>query len=1092
MSDAQGGPRRRGMSVAPLSSGQQRLWFLDRFEAVPGLYSVPGVLRMGPTDPAVLERALNELVRRHESLRTTFAVVNGRPVQVVAPAGRLPLPVDDLAAVPPAEREAAVARAAAAEVARPFDLARGPLFRARLLRLSPAEHVLLLCMHHIVSDGWSLNVVFRELRELYPAFALGLPSPLPEPELQYADFAEWQREHLAAGALRGQLEWWMEALRDAPAFLELPADRPRPAVQGFRGAVHPLAIDPGVAEGVRSLAREEGATPFMVLLAAFQALLHRYSGQDDLVVGSPIAGRTRRQTEGTVGFFVNTLALRARFGGDPSFRALLRQVKETTLGAYAHQDLPFERLVEEMAPERSLARNPLVQVMFTFQNTPGVSGASVLSDPDPEDAARTGATTAKFDLMLFLGETREGLGGGLEYRTDLFDPATAARMAGHLCVLLAGAVAHPDRRVSALPLLRAEERAALLAASRAAPARTEACVHRGFAAQAARTPGAVAVAAADGTLTYARLAARAGALARRLRALGVGPDVPVAVCLERSALGVTALLAVLEAGGACVPLDPAYPAERLAFMRADAGARLVLTRAALRASVAAPGVRVIALDEAPAEDEGWAEVAGGAEPGPESLAYVVYTSGSTGRPKGVALPHRTLAALVAWQLEGAGAPARTLQLAPVSFDVSLQETFVALCSGSTLVVAPEEARRDPRVLLRLLDQAAVERLFLPPSILHLLAAAPAGAPVPGALREVVSAGDALRVTDAVAAFFGRLPGAVLRNQYGPSETHVVTEQVLDGVPAGWPALVPLGRPVAGAAAYVLDGAGSPVPAGVAGELYLGGPGVARGYHGRPALTAERFVPDPFGAPGGRLYRTGDRARRRADGVLEFLGRVDRQVKVRGFRVEPGEAEAALLRHPAVRDAAVDVRSDASGEHALVAWVLPAPGTPAPAAAELRGFLARSLPEHMVPSVFVPVDALPLTPSGKVDRRALPDPSAARAPSSAPFVAPRTQVEAAVADAWREVLGVERVGVNDGFFDLGGHSLLAVQVLSRVQERTGVEVPIREFFEAPTVAALTVAIVRGEAARVDGALTAALLDELRALSEEEVEALLAAP
>ena len=1045
-------PRRR----APLSFGQQRLWFLNRLQPGTPLYNIPVALRMGPTDPAVLQRVLDEVVRRHESLRTTFALEEGKPVQVVAPGMRVELPVEDLSSRP--DREAEAARRAADDAVQPFDLEEGPLFRARLLRLSPSDHVLLLCMHHVVSDGWSLNVLFREMGALYPAFAMGRPSPLPEPELQYADYAQWQREHLSGAPLQELLGWWEGELAGAPTLLELPSDRPRPAVQSFRGGVHPLSLSPAVADGLRALARQEGATLFMVLLAAFQALLHRYSGENDLLVGSPIAGRTRRQTEEMIGFFVNTLVLRARFTKGLTFRELVRQVKETTLGAYAHQELPFERLVEALAPERSLAHNPLVQVVFSFQAAP--PGGPLPSAPGSSDTPGFGAGIAKWDLMLFLAETTQGLAGGVEYAADLFDAPTMERMALHLQTLLVSAAAEPDRAVDALPLLGAAERRMLLrdwaGRKRELP---EGSVDRLFAEQAARTPGNTAVLADDETLTYAELNRRANRIAWQLRAMGVGPGVAVGLCLERNARLAAALLGILKSGGTYVPMDPAYPAERLAYMLEDARVAVLVTESAHAAALPPHAARTLRLDV----DAARLAVQPGTDPppaaDPAASAYIIYTSGSTGRPKGVALDGRGFLNLCLWYVDECGMTeaTRSLLMVPIGFDAALKNVVAPLLVGGASVLTAAELVDAP-ALLAAIEEREVTTINCAPSLFYPLleyAARANYAPL-ASMRELALGGEAPLLARLRPWLTRHDCRCRLLNIYGPTEctdiaaSHAATRAEVEGA-----ATLPAGRPIPNATCYVLDGEMAPQPVGVPGELYIGGVGVAQGYLNRPELSAAAFAPDPF-APGGRLYRTGDRARWRPDGTLEYMGRLDHQVKVHGVRVEPAEVEAVLRRHPALAEAAVVARPDAAGAMQLVGYVV-ARGGEAPTSTALRAFLREALPEPVIPSAFVALDALPLTPNGKVDRRALPAPDGARPELESPYEAPRTPEEAAVAAIWQEVLAVERVGVNDRFFDLGGHSLLATQVLSRVLDTFGVELPLRVIFERPTVAGIAAAL-----------------------------------
>ncbi|HEX2190565.1 MAG TPA: amino acid adenylation domain-containing protein, partial [Longimicrobiaceae bacterium] len=1066
----------------PLSFAQRRLWFLEQLEPGAGRYNVLHPLRLrGPLDPPALRRALSEVVRRHEALRTRFLEEDGEPVQVVDAAAPVPLPVVDLGALPDAARGAEAVRLAARELPRPFDLARGPLFRVGLLRLDAAEWVLLLGMHHAVYDGWSAGVLTEEMSALYPAYAAGREPSLPEPPIQYADYAAWQRDRLAGEALDRQTAWWKERLADAPPFLELPTDRPRPAVAGARGATLRFGAPAETERALQALARAEGATHFMTLLAAWTLLLARYAGTEDVVVGTPIAGRTRQETEGVIGFFANTLAIRTDLSGGPTFRGLLGRVRETALGAYARQDVPFERLVEELGVERSLAHTPLFQVLFGLLDRDRGGRGPVRFGEVAVERLDPGEDVARVDLDLKLAEREDGLSGVLTYRAELWDHATMERMASHFRRLLQAAADAPDAPVAELEMLGDEERAQLVSAWNATDAEYPAglCVHHLFEAQARRTPDAVALRCAGRALTYAELDARADRLAADLGRRGVGPDSRVALSLERSPELMVALLATLKAGGACVPLDPSYPAERLAFMLADSGARVLLENGGAEHEVRSTELRQEVRTSYP----------GRHTPFPDSLVYVIYTSGSTGTPKGVALPHRALVNLVAWQEREWSGPraAATLQFAPVSFDVSFQEIFSCWAGGGTLVVAPEEARRDPAVLLELLESEGIERCFLPcVALQHLAEEAVARGVRPGRLREVHVAGEQLRVTDAVREWFRGL-GARLHNHYGPSETHVATRLTLGGGADGWPALPGIGRPIANARAHVLDRGLGLLPAGVPGELCLGGACLARGYLDRPGATAERFVPDPFaGEPGARMYRTGDRVRRLADGTLEFLGRLDQQVKVRGFRVEPGEVEAALEGHPDVREAVVTVRGDAPGDRRLAAYVVAEDGA-APGADALRAHLRERLPEYMVPAPVTVLERLPLTPSGKVDRRALPAPDASA--GRAGHVAPRTPTEEKVARIWAEVLEVERVGVHDGFFHLGGHSLLATRVASRVRAAFGIELPVRAIFEAPTVAGLAEHVDAAVRAGVEEWELAEELERLEGLTDEEIATLL---
>ncbi|HEX7241006.1 MAG TPA: amino acid adenylation domain-containing protein, partial [Longimicrobiaceae bacterium] len=1032
----------------PLSFAQQRLWLVHQLEPESPAYNMPSALRLrGALDPRAMRAGLHELARRHEALRTTFAERDGAPVQVVHPAAPVPLALVDLRALPAAEREAEAGRLGEAEALRPFDLARGPLLRALLVRLGEDDHVLCFTLHHAVGDGWSMDVLVREVSALYTAFSRGEASPLPELPVQYADFTVWQRSWLSGDVLEAQLAYWRDRLAGAPALLELPTERPRPPVHEGRGDLVDFDLPPETTRALASLARREGATTFMALLAAWSALLARWSGQDDVVVGSPIAGRTRAEVEGLIGFFANTLVLRTDLSGSPTFRDLLARVRETTLGAYQHQDLPFERLVEELAPQRSLSHTPLFQVLLVLQNT---GPADLRLGPLEAHPLDSEFSIAKFDLTFALAEREDRLAGALSYRTALWGRAAVERMLGHFGALLEAAVADPDRRVHEMDLLPAAEREQVLRAWNATDAAypLEGGLAALFEGQAARTPDATALVFRDRSLTYAGLDRESARLAARLRDLGAGSDARVGLCVERGLEMVVGLLAILRAGAAYVPLDPAYPAERLEYMLEDAGCGTLLTLDALRPRLPGFAGSVVLLD-APVADAAPAPRAPGSSraPSPDGLAYVIYTSGSTGRPKGVAMTQRPLLNLLSWQLRqwGGRPAARTLQFASISFDVSFQEIFSTLATGGTLVLVPGEARTDLAALARLAEEERIERIFLPFIALHHLAEAAVEQGIaPGSLREVVTAGEQLRVTEPIRRWLGAIPGCVLVNQYGPSETHVVSALALGGEPRSWPLLPSIGAPVANTQLYVLDRALAPAPLGVPGELFLGGDSLARGYLGRPELTAEKFVPDPYGRPGARLYRTGDRARWLGTGEVEFLGRVDQQVKVRGFRIEPGEVEAALEEHPGVREALVYVREDAPGERRLVGYVVAEEEV---GAEELRGHLAGSLPEYMVPSAFVVLDAFPLTPSGKIDRRSLPAPDAAEAGA---YVPPRTSTEEILAGIYAEVLRVERAGAGDDFFALGGHSLLGTRVVSRVHASLGVELPLRALFEAPTV------------------------------------------
>ncbi|HET7231440.1 MAG TPA: amino acid adenylation domain-containing protein, partial [Longimicrobium sp.] len=1059
----------RGVGPAPLSFAQERLWFLDRMEPGNAFYNLPNAVRLrGALDEAALERSLGEIVRRHEALRTTFAEVDGAPVQVIAPFGAFALPVEELPGLGEADREAAVRRRATEEATRPFDLLAGPLFRAALLRLDAEDHVLLLSMHHIVGDGWSTGVLFRELWALYDAYREGRDSPLAELPLQYADYAAWQREQLEGEVLDRQLAYWREQLSGAPALLELPADHPRPAVQTYRGATVSVELSPELLERLQALARGEGATLYMVLLGAFQVLLSKYSGSDDIVVGTPIAGRTRKELEELIGLFVNTLALRTGLAGDPSFREVLRRAREVTLGAYAHQEVPFEKLVAELQPERTLSHSPLFQVMFTLHNAGGPGGGLPGLKVSGVGAEHV---SVPFDLSLELAATPQGLRGGLYYSTDLFERGTAERMLGHLARLLEQVAADADVRLSRLALAGPEERAQVVVEwnRTARPFPREACIHQLFQSQAERTPGAAALVWGEAEVTYRELDARANQLAHHLAGLGVGPESRVGLRLERSVENVVATLAVLKAGGCCVPVDTSYPAERMELMLADSGVRILLSDGELAASATESGLHVIRLDQVAEALAAGPDHAPAANAWAENLAYVFYTSGSTGRPKGVMMAHREVVQYAACLPDTMplGPGDRVAQASNASFDAAVFEIWGALLNGATLVGIDRDVLLSAPLLGRALREREISHLYQTAALFNQHVREQVD--VYAGLRQLVFGAEAVGTESVRRMLRSGKPARVL-HEYGPTEATVwctleEVEEVAEDAPT-----VLIGLPVPNARAYVLDPAGEPLPVGVPGELCIGGDGVVRGYLGRPGLTAERFVPDPFAAePGGRMYRTGDRVRWRAEGKLEFMGRLDDQVKIRGFRIEPGEVEAAMAAYPGVREARVMMREDQPGDKRLVAYVVgdvEADG--------LRAHLRQSLPEYMVPQAIVTLDRLPLNANGKVDRKALPVPELA-SPEEA-YVAPRTPVEEVLAGIWAEVLRLERVGAEDSFFDLGGHSLLGTRVAARVRAVFGVELPLRAVFERPVLSALAAEIERlrgtGAAAGADDAIAPA--------------------
>ncbi len=1029
----------------PLSFAQQRLWFLDRLEPGGIAYNLATAVRLvGALDRGAFARALAEVVRRHESLRTTFDLALGDPVQVIGNGEREALPLLDLGGLAEPARQIETARLSREGARLPFDLAAGPLFRAALVAAGQEEHLFLLAMHHIVSDAWSLEVLTREISVLYASFRQGAASPLPELAIQYADFAAWQRSRLSGEVLASEIAFWRELLAGVPPLLELPGDRPRPSLKASAGAIRSFALSPDLVEALQVFSRQQGATLFMTLLAVFQALLSRHSGQRRLAIGTPIAGRAHLASEDLIGLFVNTLVLPGDLSGEPSFAAHLGRTRRTTIRAFAHQDLPFEKLVEELQPERDLSRTPLFQVMLALQNTPvaPLAAPGLLLEPVAVEPG-----SEKFDLTLSLAERAGRLAGALSYRTDLFDETTIARLLRHFEVLLRAALESPESPLSRLPLLTPGERHELRVewndTRRAEPAAAHP-LPRLFAAQAARTPAAAALVGAAETLDYRELDGRANRLARHLRRRGVGPGARVGVLLERSPEMVVALLGVLAAGGAYVPLDPADPRPRLAFVAADARIDLLLTRQGLAADLAPAADRLLLLDAAAAEISRENPAALPLAVDGDDLAYVIYTSGSTGTPKGVQIPHRALVNFLLSMGErlGIGPADRLVAVTTPSFDIAALELFLPLLVGGCVVVATREETRDGRLLADRLAATRATVLQATPATWRLLLEA-GWTGQPG--LQALCGGEALPRSLAARLLDG---GEALWNLYGPTETTVWSTVSRVGAGDG---AVDLGRPIANTAAHLLDFDLEPLPIGVEGDLYLGGAGLSWGYLGRPDLTAERFIPDPFAdGPGGRLYRTGDRARHLPGGALDFRGRSDHQVKVQGFRIEPGEVEAALVALPAVREAAVVARGEGEDRH-LAAFMVPEPGQ-VPAAAELREALAGQLPRHMVPGTFTLLKELPQTPNGKVDRQALVVSAPGRA-AARPYARPRSVTELELVQLWEELLSARPIGIDDSFFELGGHSLLSVRLMMRIKSRWGRDLPLSTLFAAPTVRGL---------------------------------------
>jgi amino acid adenylation domain-containing protein len=1038
-----------------LSFAQQRLWFLDQLEPGSTAYIVPIALWLrGNLQAQALQQSLGEIIHRHEVLRTTFATQEGQPVQIIHPASLTPVIWVDLTALPESERLRWAQRLAQEDVENSFDLQRGPLLRVHLLRLATQEHVLLLTMHHAISDAWSREIWLHEFSTLYTGWVNNTPvmlSPLP---VQYADYALWQQQWLQQVVWQEQLDYWRQQLAGLTP-LELPTDHPRPPIQTFRGGQRQLLISAELGQQLQELAQQEGVTLFMVLLAAFQVLLARYTGQQDIAVGTPIANRSRQETEGLIGFFTNTLVLRSNLAGNPSFVDLLKRVRTTALEAYTHQSLPFEQVVEALQPQRDLQHSPLFQAMFILQHA--VHSPELLPNLIMEEFSLE-KVTAKFDLTLSLWESKQQLLSTIEYNTDLFEVTTIEHMLSHWQILLQALVHNPAQPVTMLSLWQPAPLQQMLQVWTGPQIATPAacCLHHLFEEQARRTPDACAIIAGEDHLSYCTVNEQAQRLAGHLRAQGVGPDQLVGLCLPRSSELLLGVLAILKAGGAYVPLDPAYPQQWLEQVSKQAGFRVLLTQKSLRQSLVGTADVLLCLEDCQYETTAVQEAA--ISSSPDQLAYVIYTSGSTGVPKGVAMPHRGLVNLIEWQRHRSTVDlhSRTVQFTSISFDVSCQELFATWSTGGSLVLIDQQTRQDSQLLLQCLSEQAIERLFLPFIALHHLAqvAQQQGTSLSGTLCEVITAGEQLQVSRSLSDFFKQLPECRLANQYGPAETHVVTAYQLSPDPTVWVHLPPIGTVLSNCRVYVLDEYLQPVPMGARGELYLGGIGIARGYWQRADLTAERFLPDPFSPDeGARFYRTGDQVRSLADGTLEFVGRRDQQVKVRGYRIELEQIEAVIREHPAIRAAVVGVQQVGIGDKRLIAYIERQGEFPL-TLLELRRYVGERLPEYMQPAGLVELDQLPLTASGKVDRRAL---------AKWEVTVERGNVEEGkethdelaelIRQVWQQVLQIEHIGVQENFFEIGGHSLLATQVMARIKKLVGVEIPLRVLFESPTVAGL---------------------------------------
>ncbi|MBE8969338.1 amino acid adenylation domain-containing protein [Nostocales cyanobacterium LEGE 12452] len=1057
--------------VFPTSFAQQRLWFLDQLAPGNPFYNVSTALHLtGSLNFTALKQTFNEIVRRHETLRTRFVMVEQQPVQAIAPSLTIPLPLIDLRNFDSRERDTRVQQIVTQEAQHPFNLTTGPLLRVKLLQLDEAEYLLLLNLHHIVADGWSIGVLIKELGVLYKALAgdkrclttsYSVSTLLPELPIQYADFAQWQREWLQGVAANGtsplqsQLVYWQKQLNGI-SVLNLPTDRLRPAVPSYRGAKQFLELPHSLTQALEALSYQEGVTLFMTMLAAFQTLLYRYTQQEDITVGSPIANRNRSELEGLIGFFVNSLVLRTDFSGNLTFRELLNRVREVTLGAYNHQDLPFEKLVEELHPERDLSYHPFFQVVFSLQNAP----IEALELPGLTlSLFEFDSKTAKLDLEFHLWQDLESLKGQMVYSTDLFDDTTITRMLGHFQTLLESIVANPEQQISDLSLLTVQERQKLLIDWNNTKREylENKCFHQLFEAQVEKTHDAIALNARsanalvfdDEQLSYKELNIRSNQLAHYLKKLGVVPDVLVGICVERSLVMIIALLGILKAGGAYLPLDPSLPQERLNFILEDAQVSVLLTQEKLLKHFEDFLNPIICIDK------DWATITQHSKENPSSvvksdnLAYVIYTSGSTGKPKGVLLQHQGLSNLAASQIDVFNIQpiSRILQFASLSFDASIFEIVMALQTGATLYLANKESLLPGQTLLQLLREKAITHVTLPPAVLAVLPTESLPA-----LQTVICAGESC--TDDIVKRWWNFQRQFF-NAYGPTEATVWSTVAEISTMGEKP---PIGRPIANTRIYILDKYLQPLPIGIIGELYIAGEGLAQGYLNHPELTIENFIPNPFSEKkGARLYKTGDLARYRPDGNIEFLGRIDNQVKIRGFRIELSEIETGLSQHQSVQKAVVIVKENVSGDKYLVAYIVPNVETQN-FSSLLRKFLKEKLPEYTIPKAFVMLNSLPLTASGKVDRLALTElDSPASRLRDKTFIAPRTPTESSLAKIWAEVLNIERVGIYDNFFDLGGDSLLTVRLLKQIHKQFESELPLSTLFLNPTIESLATAL-----------------------------------
>lgn len=1030
--------------VAPASYAQRRLWFLHELAPESTAYNMNAAVRLeGRVNVDALERTFNEIIRRHESLRTSFTTIDDELMQIVVPEQTLRIEQIDLTGAPEHEREDLIKAEIRCASERPFNFERNEALRISLLHLSDEESIMVVVMNHINSDGWSSGVLVREMAVLYEAFVNGEPSPLPELDVQYIDFAQWQSEWLTETVLQEQLEYWKETLGGRLPVLELPGDA-RPKRRTFEGANEQVRLPADLTAKLKDLSREHGSTLFMTLMAAFKLLLYRYTGQEDILVGTPVAGRTRPETENLIGFFVNTLVLRTEFSPELSFADVLARVRESALQAQMHADIPFEMLVEELHPERSLSQTPVFQSMFVYLNTPmpemKMAGLR-LTELDIEE------TASKFDICLTLKEKPSGLTGSLQYSTERFSRERMQRLMGHFEQLLEGIVADPNVSVSKLPLLTQGEREQILVEwnDTAAPIPDDIFLHKFFEEQVARTPDSVALVYGDEQLTYAQLNARANQLAHYLRRFGVGPDTRVGICLDRSIEMVIAWYGILKAGGAYVPLDPSHPTQRLAFTLTDIEAPVLLTQASLWTQLPAMPVKVVCLDK------DWETISKEGEENPnvamssDNLAYVIYTSGSTGRPKGVLVTHHGICNHMLWMRQFVPLTDidRVLQKSPLTFDASVWEFILPLMCGAQLVMARPGGHQDSGYMVDAVIEHEITMLQLVPTMLRAMVSEPNFQRCRSLVR-IFCGGEALTY-DLQQGFHEQLD-SLLVNLYGPTEASVETV-VWQCSRSDDRQVVPIGRPITNTQIYLLDAHLQPVPVGVAAELYIGGDALGRGYFNRADLTADRFIPNPFSVePGARLYRTGDVCRHLLDGAIEYIGRSDHQVKLRGFRIELGEIESTLSQYQGVESSLVVVSEDSSGDQRLVAYFVTKDQI---GADQLRNYLRERLPHYMIPNAFVRMAGFPLMSNGKIDRKALPEPDADSLVLNE-YVAPETPVEIKVAEIWGEVLGVERIGRNDNFFDLGGHSLLATRMMARLNDVYGKIVSLQTVFEKPVL------------------------------------------